>query len=141
MTLAELDGRSVKSRKLRIEEAHVEFGIVSDEPRALDEGAKLIGDLREFLLRGEELAREPMHAKSLLRHVALGIEIDVEAPARGDEIGDLDEADLDDAMTVRGIEPRRLRVEHDLPHQFFSCRRAATMARTSARAASRPLSV
>ena len=37
-------------------------------------------------------------------------------PARRNEIGDLDRADLDHAMTARGIEPRRFSVENDLPH-------------------------
>jgi hypothetical protein len=36
--------------------------------------------------------------------------------SRGDAVDQLDRADLDDAVTGRGIEPGRFSVEHDLAH-------------------------
>ena len=45
-----------------------------------------------------------MDAKSLLGHIAFGIDVDVKNTTRGDEIGNFDRADFHDAMTLRRIE-------------------------------------
>ena len=82
---------------------------------------------------------KPMHPEGFLRHIAFGIEIDVERLAGRNGIQKLDTADFDDAMPVGRIEPGRLRVEDDFPHRAlkacFSRRRAP--ARSRAPAASR----
>jgi hypothetical protein len=50
------------------------------------------------------------------RHVALGIEIAVEGLAGWNPVDQLDAADLDQPMTLKGIDSGRLRIEHDFAH-------------------------
>ena len=57
-----------------------------------------------------------MDLEGRLRHVAVRIEVAMPHPARRDAVDQLDTADLDDAMTGGGIEPRGFSVEHDLAH-------------------------
>ena len=58
-----------------------------------------------------------MHLVSLLRHVAVWIEVAMPHPPRRDAVDQLDRSDLDDAMTGRRIKSRGFGVEHDLAHE------------------------
>ena len=58
-----------------------------------------------------------MDREGLRRHVTLGIEIAVEALAGGKAVDEFDAADLDQPMTLGGIEAGGLGVEYDLAHQ------------------------
>ena len=103
-----------------------------------------MNDFREFFVFGEKPARQSMHAKGFLGHIAFRVDIDVEGAAGRDQIADFDRADFDDAMPLGWIETRGLGVEHDFPHQLFCASLACNvfnMACTSPRAASSPASV
>jgi hypothetical protein len=57
-----------------------------------------------------------VHAKSVFRHVALGIDQRMVNEAGRDLMDDLDAADLDNAMAVDGAEAGRFSIENDLAH-------------------------
>ena len=103
-------------RQLRIEERHIEGGVVDHELRAGEEAEQLRGDFREARLAVELGARDAVHGERALVDVALGIQIAMEgAPARA-AVDELDAADLDDAMIELGLEAGGFRVEDDLAH-------------------------
>ena len=102
--------------QLGIDEFEVELGVVDDQPRAFDEADELFGDHGERTELAEKLRRVPVDGISLFRNVALGIDVLVEDPAARHMVDQLETGDLDNAMSVRRVETRRLRVEHNLPH-------------------------
>src|SRR6185437_2206438 len=53
-------------------------------------------------------------------HLALGVHVAMPHAARRDAIDQLDAADLDHAVAVERVEPRRLRIEHDLAQSWSS---------------------
>ena len=81
-----------------------------------------------------------MHRFGLRRHVALGIDVDVEGLAGGDMIEEFDRPDLDDAMAGSRFQPGGFGIEDDLSHEaplrFDSI--SARIAATCRRAACRP---
>ncbi len=103
-------------RQLRIEEGHVEGGVVDDELRAGEEAEQLRGDFRETRLPVELGPRDAVHGERALLDVALGIEVAMKgAPARA-AVDELDAADLDDTMIELGLQARGLGVKHHLSH-------------------------
>ena len=60
-----------------------------------------------------------MHAKGLLWHVTLRVQVAVPGPATGDRIDQLDTADLNDPMTFLGIQACRFRIENDLTQRLW----------------------
>ena len=71
MMRATPSGGKFMQREFGVEKARVEFGVVNDERRILDEVEKFGGDFLEDLVLRQKFAREAMHAKGLVRHVAL----------------------------------------------------------------------
>src|SRR6185437_2662358 len=53
-------------------------------------------------------------------HLALGVHVAMPHAARRDAIDQLDAGDLDHAVAVERVEPRRLRIEHDLAQSWSS---------------------
>ena len=64
-------------------------------------------------------AAMPVDAHCVLRDVALRIDERVKDLARQALVHDLDRANLQHPMPVRGIETRRFRIEHDFTHGEF----------------------
>ncbi len=62
-----------------------------------------------------------MHALGFDRHVAFGIEIELQGAAGGKMIHQLDAADFDDAVTFAGLEAGGFGIEDDFTHrlEFF----------------------
>ena len=87
--------------------------------RALDEGQHVVGELGKARLVAQELGGKAMHLEGLVGHVALGVQVAVPHAARRDAVDQLDAADLDHAMAVERVEPRRLGIEHDLAQKDF----------------------
>ena len=106
-----------EAREFRVEETHVELGVVDDETRVADESEKIVDDRRKDRLVPQRRRRMAVDAKSVLGHLALGIDERVKHPAGRVLMDDLDPADLDDAMARGGIEAGRLGVEHDFTHR------------------------
>ena len=92
-----------------------------DQLRVADEGEQRVGLLGEAPVAREEGAGEPVHPLGVLRHVALGVEIALEALARRDVVDQLDRTDLDDPVALRGLQAGGLGVEHDLTHVRPAC--------------------
>ena len=59
---------------------------------------------------------QAVHRDRALRHVALGIDVDVEGAAGRQVVHQLDAADLDQPVAAQRVEPGRLGVEDDLAH-------------------------
>ena len=93
-----------------------------DEHGVADEREKFLGDLGELRLARQKFRRKPMNAERLLRHVALGIEIEVKCLPGRNRIQDFDTADLDDPMAGRRIEAGGFRIEDDLTHDVLPSR-------------------
>src|ERR1700742_3103380 len=62
-----------------------------------------------------------MHPLRLDRHVAFGIQIELQGAAGGEMIHQLDTADLDDTMAVAWLEPSRFGVEDYFAHHRIVC--------------------
>ena len=70
-------------RQLRIEEGHIEGGVVDDELGAGEKAEQLLGDFREARLAVELGARDAVYGERALVDVALGIEVAMKgAPGR-----------------------------------------------------------
>ena len=106
--------------ELGIEEAEIEGRVVHHQHRAFDEGQHVVGKLGEARLVAQELGGEPVHLEGLVGHLALGVHVAMPHAARGNAIDQLDAADLDHAVAVERVEPRRLRIEHDLAQSWSS---------------------
>ena len=57
-----------------------------------------------------------MDLKGRLRHVAFRIEVAVKRLAGREAVDELDAADLDQPIALKGIEPGGFGIEHDLAH-------------------------
>ena len=99
--------------QLGVDEAEIEGRVMHHQDRALDEGEHVVGELGEARLVEQELGGEPVHLEGLVGNIALGVQMAMPNPPRRDAIDQLDAADLDDAMAVERVEPRRFRIEHD----------------------------
>ena len=110
------DHRLGGALELGIEEAEIERGVVRHQRRFADEGEELVGDFGEQRLVLQELGGEAVNLERGSRHLALRIDVAVEALAGGNLVVELDAADLDEPVALVGIEPRRLGVQHDFPH-------------------------
>src|SRR5262245_21969158 len=146
-----------RALELGVEKAEIEQRVVRDQRRLADERDEVVGDLGEQRFVLEKINGEAVDGGGLGRHVALGINVDVEMLTGRDTVDQLDTADLDQAMTLKGIEPRGLGVEHDLAHfrllqyvtlgganqrrRFGIVATASRRARPCARAASNPSEV
>ena len=75
-----------------------------------------------------------MNRLGFRRHVAVGIDIDVIAPAARDVIDELDRTDLDDAMALGRIEAGGFGIEDDFAHGQVSAESLSSICRTSRRA-------
>src|SRR5450759_5721486 len=98
------------------EEAVVEAGIVDHQRRVADEAEEIVGDVGEKRLVLEEFGRQPVDGEGLSRYFALRIEIAVERRAGRNPVEQLDAADLDQAVTLQGIQPGGFGVEDDFTH-------------------------
>jgi hypothetical protein len=105
-----------QARQLRVEESHVEGRVVNDELRAVDEGQQLPGNVGE--LRRLQQAREldAVHGECARLDLAFGIQVAMKLLAGGPAIEQLHAADLDDAMTRRGLEAGGFDVQYNLAH-------------------------
>ncbi len=99
-----------------VEEFHVESRVVYHQLRIADKLKKRLGHGLEHRLVGQERVAQPVHGKSLCRHVALRVDILVIDPAGGNVVVQLHPPYLDDPVARGGIEPRGFRIHHDLTH-------------------------
>src|SRR5450759_212111 len=83
-----------------------------------DEAEEIVGDVGEKRLVLEELGRQPVDGEGLGRYFALRVEIAVERRAGRNPVEQLDAADLDQAVTLQGIQPGGFGVEDDFAHFF-----------------------
>src|SRR5579872_3427224 len=88
------DQRTAGALKLGVEEADIEAGVVDDERSIAEEPDELIGNSCKSRLVLEEFVAQSMDHERLRRHVALGIEINMECLTRRDTVDQLDTADL-----------------------------------------------
>ena len=105
---------------------------MDDERCVSQKGDELVHHVGEQRLVLEKFIGQAVDRQRLGRHAALGIEVLVERLAGGYPVHQLDAADLDQAITLKWIETRRLRIEHDFAHEGFGvllgrpcCRRSA----------------
>jgi hypothetical protein len=57
-----------------------------------------------------------MYLEGRVWNIALGIHVAMPSAPGGNAVDELDAADLDDAVSVKRVESRRLGIEHDLAH-------------------------
>src|SRR5690606_5428442 len=103
-----------------IEELDVEAGVVGDELGAADELEELRGDVGEARLVGQELGGQPVHRQRFGIAVAVGIQVNVQVVAGDGAVDDLDAADFDDAVALRGVQSGGFGIEDDLAHGDYS---------------------
>ena len=114
------DRRPADALELGIEKADIEAGIVDHQRRVAEKSDQIVGDLGEEQLVLEEFLAQAVNRHRLGRHAALGIEIAMKSLARRYAVDQLDAADLDQAMALERIKPRRFGIEHDFAHDFPS---------------------
>jgi len=68
----------------------------------------------EARLAGQEGRRQAVHALGVRRHVAAGVDVDVEAPPRRHEVLDLQAGDFHQPVAGGGLEAGGLGVKDDL---------------------------
>ena len=68
-------------------------------------------------LSAEKFVGEAVNALGFDRHVAFGIEIELQGAAGGEMIHQFDTADFDDAVAVARLEARGLGIENDFTHR------------------------
>src|SRR5262245_15966218 len=105
-----------RALELGIEKAEIEGRVVHYQHGAFDEIQHIVGKLGETRLVAQEVERKPVHLESRVWNVALGIHMAMPGASGGDAVEELDAADLDDAVSIERVEPRRLGIEHDLAH-------------------------
>ena len=108
----------IDAAKLGVDEFHVERRIVDDELIVADEREEKLDDVGPDRMAGEEFRAQPMNGEGVLRHVPLGMDILVIDAPGGHEVDDFNATDFDDPVPMRGVEARRLRVQHDFPHRY-----------------------
>ena len=108
--------REPEAAELVIEKAHIEGRVVDDEPGIAQQFGDFVRHVADERLVREELRGQAVYIGRGLGHVALGIEIPVPEGAGGDVVDQLDASQLDDAVAVLGVEPRRLGVENKFAH-------------------------
>ena len=88
----------------------------------------------EDRMREEELGRETVDLEGVGRHVPLGIDVGVVAPAGRYEIDEFHPCDFDQPMPYERIQACGLRIEYDLSHQvsIAGCVRASMISMTRA---------
>ena len=114
------DRRAAELRQLRVDEAHIEFGIVDDERGIADEGEKFVDDAGEDRLVLEGGDGVAVNARRIFGNVALRIDQPVENPSGHGLVNDFDCADFQHPVPLLGTEARRFRVEHDLTHEVVN---------------------
>ena len=77
-----------------------------------------LGNAGEKRLRAQEIVGQAVDRIGVRRHRPLGVQIDVKDAAGRDVAHELEGADLDEAMTVVGLEAGGLGVKDDLAHQL-----------------------
>jgi len=116
------DHRLGGALELGVEEAQIERGVVRHQRRSADKGEELVGNFGKQRLVFQKVGGETVNLERRRRHLALGIDVTMEALAGGNLVVELDAADLDQPVALIGIESRRLGVQHDFPHR--PCSRA-----------------
>jgi hypothetical protein len=114
--------------QLRIEEGHVERGVVDHDLSVAQVGQQFVGHLGKTRLVGKKLVRQAMDLDRIHAARSLGIEVEVLVVAGEPAVDHLEAADLDDAVAALWVESGGLGVEEDLAHEggfSRSCRRAA----------------
>jgi hypothetical protein len=79
-------------------------GVGADEPE------KFVQDGGKQRLAGEKFGCQAVDGKSVLRHVARGIDVSVKPPAAGNMVDQFDASDLDNPVSITRIETRRFSV-------------------------------
>ena len=105
-----------EQRKLRIQERDVERRVVDDQLGVGDELTQLGENVGETRLAAEEFGGEAVHLHRARIDLAIRTQVAVELPARAPPIDELDRPDLDDAVTLLGLEAGGFGVEDDLAH-------------------------
>jgi hypothetical protein len=113
------DQRLAAALELGVEEGEIERRVMDDERRIANELEQLLGHLGKARLVLEEIGRQAVHRKGLGRHVTLGIDVAMERQPGGYAVEQLDAADLDHPMPLKGIETRGLGIQNDFPHANF----------------------
>jgi hypothetical protein len=107
---------AVDDAELVVDEGAVEAGVVGDDRGVGDEiqeGVDHVGMLEARLAR-QEGRREAVHPLGVDRHVAAGVDVDVETPPRRDEVLDLQAGDFHQPVARGRLEAGGLSVEYDL---------------------------
>ena len=118
------DRLAAEPRQLRVDEAHIEFGIVDDERGIADEGEKFVDDAGEDRLVLEGGDGVAVNARRIFRNVAFRVDQPMENPSRHRLVNYFDRADFQHPVPLLGIEARRFRVEHDFTHEVVNLWRA-----------------
>jgi hypothetical protein len=89
---------------------------VGDDRRVADEVQKVLVDflVAELRLAAQERGRQPVHLLGLRRHVALGVDIHVEAAPGGQVVLDLQAGQFDQLVAEVGLEACGFGIENDL---------------------------
>lgn len=108
--IARRDRLTLHASQFSVQESQIKFGVMNHQGVGADEPEKLVQDGGKQRLAGEKFGCQAVDGKSILRHVALGVDVSVKPPAAGDMADQLDASDLNDAMSIVRIETRRLGV-------------------------------
>src|SRR5579872_1208447 len=115
-----------EASQFRIDEPHVEFGVVDHQGVIADKGQKFRRDSRKDPLLRKDLGRMTMHAKSVFRNVALRIDQRMVDDASWNLMDDFDAADLHQTVALGRTQARRFRIKYDFAHRRIisgrSCR-------------------
>ncbi len=118
--------RPAQKFKLVVQEAAVEFSVVSDDRIIAEECHQLVDDIGmlETLLVAQRVVGDARNAHRRFGHGPAGIDVDLEFAAGGQIVVQLDTADFYDAVARSWIEAGGFGVEDDFPH-VSSCSVAA----------------
>jgi len=120
-----------ESAQFRVQEPEIEAGVVDNERRVAQKLEQRIDHGTERRFVRKKFIGKTVHALRLKRNVPFGIDIGLKALAARQVIEKFDAADLDDAMSVGGIEAGRFRIQHHFTHCCFASPSASEVRRRS----------
>ena len=109
-------GSRPSALKLRIDEAHIEFGVVDDDLRVADKREKLLDEHGEDGLVLQQLRGVAVNPHGVLGDIALRVDQVMEDASGRRLVHDLDRADLEQPVSFQRAQAGGFGVKHDLTH-------------------------
>ena len=105
---------AIDASEFMVDKRDIEVRVVNDEFGTIDEREELLGHIGEYRLVRQIPILDAMHLGCCDIYLSLGIDISLKHILGGAAVDEFDAADLNDAMTRRGIQSRGFRIKNNL---------------------------